>query len=76
MVKQSLLVPALVGMAMATSAHAQKPLIAVFSGPTATIQNSQPLITSNAARKKYGLQSSVIRGKGLKRWRSVFFGPL
>ena len=55
MVKQSLLVPALVGMAMATSAHAQKPLIAVFSGPTATIQNSQPLVTSNAARKKYGL---------------------
>ena len=32
-----------------------KPRIAVFSGPTATIGNSQPLITSNKARAKYGL---------------------
>ncbi|HSF34053.1 MAG TPA: asparaginase domain-containing protein [Candidatus Tectomicrobia bacterium] len=32
-----------------------KPKIAVFSGPTATIQNSEPLITSNKARQKYGL---------------------
>ncbi|WP_221390994.1 asparaginase domain-containing protein [Dyadobacter sp. NIV53] len=32
-----------------------KPKIAVFSGPTATIQNSQPLVTSNKARKKHGL---------------------
>lgn len=32
-----------------------KPRIAVFSGPTATIQNSEPLVTSNKARKKYGL---------------------
>jgi L-asparaginase len=32
-----------------------KPKIAVFSGPTATIQNSEPLITSNKARAKYGL---------------------
>src|SRR5579871_2687157 len=32
-----------------------KPLIAVFSGPTATIQNSEPLVTSNVARAKYGL---------------------
>src|SRR5919198_4459282 len=29
--------------------------IAVFSGPTATIQNSEPLVTSNKARHKYGL---------------------
>jgi len=29
--------------------------IAVFSGATATIQNSVPLVTSNKARKKYGL---------------------
>jgi hypothetical protein len=29
--------------------------IAVFSGPTATIQNTVPLITSNKARAKYGL---------------------
>ena len=33
----------------------KKPLIAVFSGPTATIQNSEPLVTSNKARAKYGL---------------------
>ena len=32
-----------------------KPRIAVFSGPTATIHNSQPLVTSNKARAKYGL---------------------
>lgn len=33
----------------------QRPRIAVFSGPTATIQNSEPLVTSNKAREKYGL---------------------
>ena len=32
-----------------------KPRIAVFSGPTATIQNTEPLVTSNKARQKYGL---------------------
>jgi L-asparaginase len=32
-----------------------KPRIAVFSGPTATIQNSPPLVTSNKARAQYGL---------------------
>jgi L-asparaginase len=32
-----------------------RPRIAVFSGPTATIQNSEPLVTSNKARQKYGL---------------------
>lgn len=32
-----------------------KPRIAVFSGPTATIQNSPPLVTSNKARSQYGL---------------------
>jgi L-asparaginase len=32
-----------------------KPRIAVFSGPTATIQNNKPLITSNKAREQYGL---------------------
>jgi L-asparaginase/Glu-tRNA(Gln) amidotransferase subunit D len=36
-------------------AQPQRPKIAVFSGPTATIQNSEPLVTSNKARKKYGL---------------------
>ena len=34
-----------------------KPRIAVFSGPTATIQNSEPLVTSNKAREKYRLPS-------------------
>jgi len=32
-----------------------KPRIAVFSGPTATIQNSPPLVTSNKARALHGL---------------------
>src|SRR3954462_10561143 len=44
---------------MGPDAHAQagagKPAIAVFSGPTATIQNNTPLITSNKARQQYGL---------------------
>jgi L-asparaginase len=34
-----------------------KPRIAVLSGPTATIQNTEPLVTSNKAREKYGLPS-------------------
>ena len=42
---------------MATSRQGEKPRIAVFSGPTATIQNTEPLVTSNKARKKYGLES-------------------
>src|SRR5438094_10037076 len=32
-----------------------RPKIAVFSGPTSTIQNSPPLVTSNVARRHYGL---------------------
>ncbi|MDX2272274.1 MAG: asparaginase domain-containing protein [Cyanobacteriota bacterium] len=32
-----------------------KPKIAIFSGPTATIHNSEPLVTSNKARAHYGL---------------------
>jgi len=40
---------------MATTKDNEKPRIAVFSGPTATIQNSEPLVTSNKAREKYGL---------------------
>ena len=42
-------------MASNPEAQAQKAKIAVFSGPTATIQNSEPLVTSNKAREKYGL---------------------
>lgn len=38
-----------------TEASAELPAIAVFSGPTATIQNSPPLLTSNKARVARGL---------------------
>jgi L-asparaginase len=34
---------------------ADRPRIAHLAGPTATIQNSPPLVTSNKARQKYGL---------------------
>jgi hypothetical protein len=34
---------------------AGKPRIAHLAGPTATVQNSPPLVTSNKARQKYGL---------------------
>jgi L-asparaginase len=40
---------------MAEELPSGKPRIAVFSGPTATIQNSEPLVTSNKAREKHGL---------------------
>lgn len=40
---------------MATESRVSKPRIAVFSGPTATIQNTEPLVTSNKAREMYGL---------------------
>lgn len=40
---------------MATASENVRPRIAVFSGPTATIQNTEPLVTSNKAREKYGL---------------------
>jgi L-asparaginase len=40
---------------VATEKENEKPRIAVFSGPTATIQNTEPLVTSNKARAKYGL---------------------
>src|SRR5437764_14066075 len=32
-----------------------RPAIAHFAGPNASIQNSPPLVTSNKARRKYGL---------------------
>ena len=41
--------------AASVQADGAKPKIAVFSGPTATIQNNKPLITSNKAREQYGL---------------------
>jgi len=41
--------------AASAAAAADKPKIAIFSGPTATIQNSRPLVTSNKARAAAGL---------------------
>lgn len=43
-----------------TAPNGPKPRIAIFSGPTATIQNSYPLITSNKARRQRGLE--LLRG--------------
>ena len=40
---------------MDDNSQPNRPKIAVFSGPTATIQNSEPLVTSNKAREKFGL---------------------
>ncbi len=45
----------LILLVKALPAIADKPKIAIFSGPTATIQNSEYLITSNKARVKHGL---------------------
>ena len=56
-VKLTLLTAALV-TALASAllgAEIAKPRIAVFSGTSATIQNSAPLVTSNKARNLYGL---------------------
>ncbi|WP_411888228.1 asparaginase domain-containing protein [Hydrocarboniphaga effusa] len=36
-----------------------KPKIAIFSGPTATIQNNEPFVTSIKAREKYGLPGLI-----------------
>ena len=43
------------GGALSAYASDAKPKVAVFSGPTATIQNNVPLVTSNKARANYGL---------------------
>jgi L-asparaginase/Glu-tRNA(Gln) amidotransferase subunit D len=40
---------------MTSNEGPSRPRIAVFSGPTSTIENSEPLLTSNKARRKYGL---------------------
>jgi len=42
--------------------------IAVFSGPTATIQNSYAFVTSNKARKKYGLPLQTCPDKSPMRF--------
>ena len=45
----------LAGVVTVVRAQATKPRIAVFSGPNATIQHTEPFVTSNNARAKYGL---------------------
>ena len=41
----------------------------MFSGPTATIQNTQPLVTSNKAREQYGLPLRIDPwGRPLTDW--------
>lgn len=45
----------LLTLVASTSALADKPRIAVFSGPTATIQNNEPFVTSIKARKLHHL---------------------
>lgn len=54
-VRPRLLLSVIVLSSVAAAIAAEKPKIAVFSGPTATIQSNQALITSNKARLKYGL---------------------
>src|SRR5919199_4499243 len=49
-------------------AHPDRPRIAVFSGPTATIQNTVPLVTSNKARARYGLPPRTNRDGSLPRF--------
>ncbi len=48
---------------------AELPKIAVFSGPTATILNSPPLITSNKARVEHGLDRVAGRFDALRPQR-------
>jgi hypothetical protein len=54
------------------SAHAARPRIAVFSGPTATIMNSAPLVTSNQARDRHGLPPLVATEGALEAYQLVF----
>jgi hypothetical protein len=49
-----MLLPGSLGVVLAQE-RPPKPRIAVFSGATSTIANSEPLVTSNKAREKYGL---------------------
>ena len=43
-------------LSVVESAAQTRPKIAVFAGPQATVLNSTPLVTSNKAREKYGLE--------------------
>jgi L-asparaginase len=49
------LFPFVFGSVARVRAQSPKPRIAVFSGPNATIQHTEPFVTSNKARVKYGL---------------------
>lgn len=64
------LAASLITIVAGTAAAADsKPRIAVFSGPTSTIQNNKPLITSNKARAQYGLPLLTDAwGKTLTDW--------
>src|SRR4030081_763871 len=65
----NLLAAAICAILTSVAQAAEKPKIAVFSGPTATIQNNKPLITSNKAREQYGLPLRKDEwGKPLKDW--------
>jgi hypothetical protein len=60
---------ALTGTPIAQGPTTVKPRIAVFSGPNATIQNNEPLVTSNKAREQYGLPMRMDRwGHPLVDW--------
>jgi len=50
---------------------AGKPRIAVFSGPTATIQNTEPLVTSDKARENYGLPPRVMKDGSSMRFDAL-----
>lgn len=52
---RSLVLATLLAGARARGAEEDRPLIAVFAGPTATILNTDPPVTSRKAREKYGL---------------------
>jgi L-asparaginase len=54
-----------------SSTRSSKPTIAVFSGATATIANSAPLVTSNKAREQYGLPLRANPDGSPMRWDVV-----
>src|SRR5215471_255619 len=54
-----------------SSTRSSKPTIAVFSGATATIANSVPLVTSNKAREQYGLPLRANPDGSPMRWDVV-----
>src|SRR5687768_14979803 len=58
---------------------ADRPRIAVFAGPNATVLNSEPLVTSNAARVRAGLPPlpyDVVRPQRLAASATVYVEQL